>query len=155
IIFPSSTAVHGTQPASGEVLDENSPVQPFGVYGVTKLLCERFGDEINAEIGRTAVVSLRLPSVYGPGAEIARRRVNVFPVQAARGAVGHVDYVPHTRVCLAHVADTASFIADVMAAESPRHALYEVGGLDVSFEDIANASKTLLPEAQFAFGTDT
>src|SRR5262245_47872367 len=42
IVFPSSTAVHGTQPASGEMLDEDSPVQPFGVYGATKLLCERF-----------------------------------------------------------------------------------------------------------------
>ena len=41
----AAIAVLGVQPANGEILDEESAVRPFGVYGVTKLLCERFGDE--------------------------------------------------------------------------------------------------------------
>src|SRR5262249_50245050 len=76
-------------------------------------------------------------------------------VQAARGTVGRVDYVSQTRVCVAHVADTASLIADVMEAGTPHHGLYEVGGLDVSYEDIAGTTRTVVPDARFTFGTET
>jgi len=155
ILFPSSTAVHGMQPADGAMLDENSRSKPFMVYGATKLLCEYFASEINAHLGDNRIVCVRLPAVYGPGADIASRGVNIIPVQAARNRPAQVAYVPEARVCVAHVADAARFLADLFEAEAPRHTVYDLGGADVSFADIADETRRLCPDAEIAFGTDT
>src|SRR5258708_37419286 len=66
VVFPSSIAAHGPQPDDGTALSETTRLQPFGLYGAYKVVCERVGDEINAAIGRNAVTSVRLPAVYGP-----------------------------------------------------------------------------------------
>lgn len=155
IVFPSSTAVHGAQPADGAPLNEDSPARPFMVYGATKLLCEYFAGEVNRQAGSNRVVCVRLPAVYGPGADIASRGVNILPVQAARGLPGKVGYVPDARICVAHVADTARLLCDIFAADAPRHTVYDLGGPDVSFQDIADATRRVCPSAEMAFGTDT
>ena len=155
VVFPSSTAVHGIQDAGSAPVHELSRVRPFGVYGATKLACEYLAAEVNEDLGRNAVTSVRLPSIYGPGADIASRKVNVLAVQAARGNVGQVDYVPDARVCIAHVADTAHFLADLMEAAEVRHDVYELGGLSVTFGAIAQAVSQAVPDARHQFGTDT
>ncbi|WP_157220734.1 NAD-dependent epimerase/dehydratase family protein [Flavisphingomonas formosensis] len=155
ILFPSSTAVHGVQPADGALLDETSRARPFMVYGATKLLCEYFAGEVNGRLGANRIVCVRLPAVYGPGADIASRGVNIIPVQAARKDRAQVAYVPDARICVAHVGDTARFLADLFEAEAPRHTVYDLGGPDVSFADIANAVLQLCPDADIAFGSDT
>jgi nucleoside-diphosphate-sugar epimerase len=154
IIFPSSTAVHGIQrPGMGNV-DEESYVNPFGVYGATKLLGEYWAAEVNAELGTNIVTAVRLPSIYGPGADIASRRVNVFAVQAARGRPGQVNYLPHARVCIAHVGDTAGFLADLIEAPKVAHSVYEIGGLSVTFGEIAEIVTRRIPSAEFVFGDE-
>lgn len=155
IVFPSSTAVHGMQPENGSVLDETSANRPFMVYGATKLLCEYFADEVNRKVGSNRIVCVRLPAVYGPGADIASRGVNIIPVQVARGNPGQVAYTPDTRICVAHVVDTACFLADLFEADAPRHTVYNLGGPDVSFADIAEATRQICPDAEVIFGTDT
>lgn len=155
IVFPSSTAVHGKQPAEAGLLDEGSAVSPFMVYGATKLLCEYFARDINAQIGENRIVCVRLPAVYGPGADIASRGVNIIPVQAARGNEARVAYPPEARVCVAHVADTAHFLADLFEADAPRETVYELGGPDVSFRDIADATLQAYPSADIVFGSET
>ncbi|MDF7774850.1 NAD(P)-dependent oxidoreductase [Sphingomonas sp. AOB5] len=155
IVFPSSTAVHGIQPADGVTLDETSRVQPFMIYGATKLLCEYFARQVNADLGEKRIVSVRLSAIYGPGADIASRGVNIFAVQGARGNPAQIDYAPGARVCVAHVADTARFLADLIEAERCEHDLYELGGLDVSFGDIADAVRAAVPGAELGFGNET
>ena len=155
IIFPSSTAVHGVQPPGVQAVDENSYVKPNGVYGATKLLCERMAEVVNAELGRNVIACVRLPSVYGPGADIASRRANVFAVQAARNQPGEVFYRPQTPICIAHVADTASLLAGIMEADTIRHTVYGLGGITVTFEEIAAAVRRLIPSADLRYGTDT
>ncbi len=155
IVFPSSTAVHGHQPNSGDVLNEDSPVRPFMVYGATKLLCEYFAQEVNRELKANRIVSVRLPSIYGPGADIASRGVNIFPVQAARGLLGKVACAADARVCVAHVADAARFISDLLEAPTCDYDLYELGGHDVSFGEIAASVKHIIPEAELHFGSST
>lgn len=154
VVFPSSTAVHGVQPPGEGLLDEDSAVKPFMVYGATKLLCEYFAKDVNAAIGSNRIVCVRLPAVYGPGADIASRGVNIIPVQSARGRPARVAYTAESRVCVSHVADTARFLADLFEAEAPRHSVYELGGLDVSFGDIANATREYCPSADIEFGVD-
>jgi nucleoside-diphosphate-sugar epimerase len=152
VVFPSSTAVHGMQPADGSALNEQSRVSPFMTYGATKLVCEYFARDLNAQCGYQAAVAVRLPAVYGPGAAIASRGVNIFPVRAARGQPGAVDYTAQTRICVAHVDDTARILANAMEAQDCRHHVYDMGGLDVSFGDIAGAVHRRIPTADLKFG---
>lgn len=154
IVFPSSTAVHGYQ-RGADVVDEESPVLPVGVYGAAKLMSERVAMQVNASIGSNVVTALRLPSIYGPGASIASRRVNVPAVQAARGRPATVEYGAGARVCLSHVEDTGAMLADTIEAATLRHTVYELGGLDVSFGDIAASVRALVPAAQIGFGDGT
>jgi len=153
VVLPSSTAVHGAQPADGSALNEESRVSPFLTYGATKLLCEYFAHERNTQCGYNAIVAVRLPAIYGPGAAVASRGVNIFPVQAARSLPGKVDYTAQTRICMAHVEDAARILANVMEAPDCRHHLYDMGGLDVSFGDIADAVRRSIPAAELHFGT--
>lgn len=155
VVFPSSTAVHGVQSPHEDAVNEDSYVKPFGIYGATKLACEYLGADVNAEIGRKAVTSVRLPSIYGPGAEIASRRVNALAVAAGRGGVGRVDYRQDTKVCIAHVDDTAHFLSGLLEKESVVHDVYELGGLSVTFGEIATAVSACAPGAVHEFGNDT
>ncbi len=154
VVFPSSTAVHGTQ-ANRTPLNESSPVTPFMTYGAIKLLCEYFARDVNKAVGHNAAISMRLPSIYGPGATVASRGVNIFPVTAARGEKGKVDYTADTHVCIAHVVDTAKALATAIEIDVCPHDLYELGGLDVSFGDIAEAVKYRIPDADLHFGKQT
>jgi UDP-glucose 4-epimerase len=155
IVFPSSTAVHGCQPDDGAPVSEESRIGPNLIYGAYKHLCEWVGRDVNALLGENAIASVRLPSIYGPGAAIASRRVNVPAVAAAHGEPGRVDYVPDARVCIAHVQDTADALVRVLEAPAVKHAVYDLGGLDVSFREIATAVQALVPEAETVFGEDT
>jgi nucleoside-diphosphate-sugar epimerase len=154
VIFPSSIAVHGPQPDDGRPVSETTRLAPFGLYGGCKVACEYVAAEINAALGRNAIRCLRLPSVYGPGAETASRGVNIPAVAAARGVVGTVAYAASARVCIGHVDDVADAVVRVLEAPDPTHGLYEVGGLDVSFQDIADAVAGLVPGARTAFGRE-
>ncbi|HEY6762265.1 MAG TPA: NAD(P)-dependent oxidoreductase [Baekduia sp.] len=154
VVFPSSTAVHGRQPADGAPLSETTRVSPFGLYGTYKLLCEGVGAEVNAAVGRNVITSVRLPAIYGPGAAIASRRVNVPAVAAARGEVGRVDYRPEIRVCVAHVDDAAAMLVSAFERTELAHSVYDMGGPDVSFGEIAETVQELVPEARTEFGDD-
>jgi UDP-glucose 4-epimerase len=154
VLFPSSIAVHGYQQADDPPVNEESPVRPYGLYGATKLLCERVGHEINDVVGRNVVTSIRIPSVYGPGADIGSRGVNLSAVAAAHGRVARVGYTAGARLCVAHVADTAVALADVLERQDVAHSVYELGGLDVSFGEIAEAVSQVVPGAETTFGTE-
>jgi nucleoside-diphosphate-sugar epimerase len=153
VIFPSSTAVHGYQRDDVPV-DEDSPVLPNSLYGAAKLLCERVGTEVNRAIGKNVITSIRIPSVYGPGADVGSRGVNVPAVQSARGWPCRVDYRADARLCIAHVQDTAAALTTLAEGETAAHHLYELGGIDVSFGEIVDAVKASLPSADISFGKE-
>ena len=153
IIIPSSIAVHGPQLATDPEYDEKSAVRPYEVYGVLKLLCEYACTLINSRIGMKFATAIRVPSVYGPGAVIGSRSINVAAVEAARGRTAHVPYAPTARVCVGHVTDTAVGLASAMESEAT-HDVYGLGGINASYEDMANAVKATLPDADIRFGDD-
>lgn len=155
VIFPSSTAVHGSQPAGGQPLDESSRISPFGLYGAYKQMVEVFGEQVNAAIGGNVNLSVRLPAVYGPGAKIASRGVNVPAVAAAHGEVGEVEYRPEVKVCMGHVEDCAAILVSAFELSSPSHSLYDCGGLSVSFGEVAATVADIVPGAETRFGDDS
>lgn len=155
IIFPSSTAVHGHQRPGVDLVSETEHLNTDTLYGSTKLMCEHVGAAINRVIGRNVITSVRLPSVYGPGAEIGSRRVNVPAVQAARGQIGRVDYPAEAQVCIAHIADTVRLIANLCEADVVQHSVYELGGLTTTFGEIASVIEKLVPGAETVFGDES
>ncbi len=154
VVFPSSIAVHGPQPIDGSPLNETTRVQPFGLYGAGKLMTEQVAIQINDALGRRAITCVRLPSVYGPGAETASRGVNVPAVCAARGLPAAVAYTPDTRVCVGHVDDVADALRRIIESPDPEHDVYESGGLDASFGEIAAAVRSIVPSAVITYGDD-
>ena len=153
-VFPSSIAVHGVQSDDDPDFDEESPVRPYQTYGVLKLMGEYVCSRINTRAGRNFATAVRIPSVYGPGADVASRFVNVPAVQAARGAVASVPYAARARICVSHVADTAKALASVLEATEVARSVYELGGLDVSYGDIAQAVAESVPAADIRFGDE-
>jgi nucleoside-diphosphate-sugar epimerase len=153
VVFPSSTAVHGYQLSGEPAVDERSALRPHGVYGATKLLCEQVGRDLNELLGRRVVTSVRVPSVYGPGADVASRGVNIPAVAAARGVPGQVHYTRSARLCIAHVQDAAEALATMLERENVEAPVYELGGLDVSFGEIADVVDAIVPTARTQFGT--
>ncbi|MFC4941876.1 NAD-dependent epimerase/dehydratase family protein [Pseudonocardia sp. GCM10023141] len=150
VLFPSSTAVHGGQ--RGATVDEDSPLLPASTYGAVKLLCERVAIETNAAIGEPVVTALRLPSVYGPGASVASRQVNVPAVAAGRGRPAVLDVRASARVCVAHVDDVAAALVAAVEAERVPRTVYEIGGPDVTYAEIAAAVRETVPEAEIRYG---
>lgn len=69
VVHGSTIGVYG-RPTG--VLDEDSPVEPDNIYGVTKLEGERLALSAN---DRVPVVAIRIPEVYGPG---DRRLLKLF-----------------------------------------------------------------------------
>jgi nucleoside-diphosphate-sugar epimerase len=154
VIFPSSIAAHGPQSLDEAPVDENSALRPHGIYGAGKVFCESVAAQLNADLGKNAISCVRLPSVYGPGADVASREVNVPAVKAARGEVASLSSPRALRVCVGHVDDVADGLLKLIETASPAHTVYESGGLDVSLGDIADVVSRIVPDARTTFGDD-
>jgi len=106
IVHGSTIGVYGKPHG---VLDEDSPVEPDNIYGVTKLAGERLA---LAQSGRVPVVAVRIPEVYGPG---DRRLLKLFKAidKGAFFMIGSGRNLHH----LIYVDDLVEGL--LMAAESP------------------------------------
>lgn len=154
VFFPSSIACYGPQWLHGEKwLDERAPSLARNVYGISKRLNEAVAREYVARC-RMSVVSFRLPAIYGPGAKVGARGVNMAPTAAARGEATTLPYGPDQHVCMAHVGDAADLIVRALVGGSPRHLIYNVGGHVVTYDEIARIVTALIPGALIDFASD-
>jgi UDP-glucose 4-epimerase len=153
-VFPSSIHYYGAQEAHGQVwLDEKAPSLAETQYGVGKHFCELVARAYSAS-GALSAVSVRIPAVYGPGAAVGARSVNVAAVNAARGEVASLPYRAGQGVFVGHVEDVARGIVEVLFASSPRHGAYNSGGHSVTYQDIADVVAELVPGADVRFDAE-
>jgi UDP-glucose 4-epimerase len=73
VVFFSTIAVYG--PATGALLDEQSPTLPDTMYGETKRVAEDVITAARDRAGRPIGTVLRLAAVYGPGVKGNYRRL--------------------------------------------------------------------------------
>lgn len=64
-VYPSSSAVYGAAPFAGRPVTEDTDPRPAGVYGFTKLACERLLVDAAAR-GLIDVAIARVTAVFGP-----------------------------------------------------------------------------------------
>ena len=128
VINLSSAAAYGRAAMGAVPVDETTPPQPTGLYGMTKFGSEMIGGRL-AELWSLDFVSLRLSAVFGPWeratgvrdttspqcqiAEAARRRT---PALLARAGVRDWVYAP----------DVARAVQAVAGAAALEHRLYNV-----------------------------
>ena len=152
LLFPSSFATYGGQ--LPELLPEDAPQWPDGLYGVTKVAAERLGTYYQRAHGLD-FRAVRLPMVISrhapPGA------VSAYVSRAFIEAAEHGHYTfpvrPRARVSLMFVEDALSALVDLLAAPaaSLTRRTYNVQSISPSAEEIAAAIAARLPGVRLSF----
>lgn len=145
VAFASSIRVYGPQSAHGEVaLGEESPLFPVDRYGVYKRLAEVLAESYN-RYHQMEIACLRLPAVYGPGIREGAAGVAQAIVQAVENSHIDLPYRPEAKQCLAHVDDCAAAFMALLGADFLRHTVYELGGMETSYREMAEVAVSLVP----------
>lgn len=151
VVFPSSIHFFGPQWLHGEVyLNEESPGLAESIYGIGKKLNETVAYTYNLRAGMN-MVSMRLPAVYGPGARIGARGVNIAAVECALGKPAVFPYKAEQKVCVAHVDDVVEALMIGLLTENPRRSVYNIGGHITTYWELASIIKDFLPDAQISY----
>ena len=149
VVYCSSTSAYGDTPSGLERVNEDTPLSAVDVYGATKAAGDVLARAYAAQHGLDAV-ALRFSWVYGP-----RRRTDCILRQMIRDAEAGVpsrfafgDGFTRQYVHIDDVvrATLAAWDADTL----PQHAYNVTGGSRLSFDGIADAVRTLYPDADIA-----
>jgi UDP-glucose 4-epimerase len=128
ILNLSSSAAYGRSAMDLACVNENSPTQPTGLYGITKLSSEMIGERL-ADLWEMDFVSLRLSAVFGPWERATGvRDTTSAPFQiteAARLSKSALLARPGMRDWV-YAADVADAVALVLKAPSLQHRIYNV-----------------------------
>ncbi len=155
VFFPSSLATYGgTIPSP---MPEDHPQWPEGLYGVTKLACERLGAYYATRHGLD-FRCLRLPIVISRHAPAGA--ASAFASRAFVEAVQSGGYTfrvsPEPETSAVYVPDVLRGIVRLL--DAPRERLsrqgYNIHGLPISAASIARAISARQPRARFDFDTD-
>jgi nucleoside-diphosphate-sugar epimerase len=153
VVYASSIAVSGQQSHFGDrLVTEDDPVHGTSQYAMHKIFNEFQARKYIKNYGMS-IVGVRPANVTGPD----KVRGSVDHVQimtdAARGKPVHLPQKGLMRL-LVHVEDMAEIFARVLLAETPRHSLYNSGGIPVSLGELADIVRGFLPEAQITFASE-
>jgi dolichol-phosphate mannosyltransferase len=127
--------------------DEDEPLEPNGLYAVTKAAATAYARHAARTRGLHAT-TLRLYSVYGPYEEPTR----LIPAVIARGLQGgYPPFVaPETARDFVYADDVAAAYEAALTAEIPAGAVYNVGsGVQTTVREVAAVSR-----AQFGIAAD-
>jgi len=155
VVFPSSIHFFGPQWLHGEVyLNEESPSLAESVYGIGKKVNETVAYAFNTRAGMS-IVSMRVPAVYGPGARVGARGVNIAAVECALGKPAVFPYKAEQKVCAAHVDEVVEALMIALLNENPRHTVYNIGGHVTTYWELASIIKESFPDAQISYNEGT
>lgn len=155
IFFPSSLAAYGGP--LPDPLPEDHPQWPTGLYGVTKVACERLGVYYHERHG-IDFRCLRLPAVisrHAPAGAASAYASRAFVEVVQQGKfVFKVN--PSTRVAKVYVRDALEGIVALLRApaEALTRRVYNIHALAPSAQEIADAIKARLPGADLRFAPD-
>ncbi|MFH1480959.1 MAG: NAD(P)-dependent oxidoreductase, partial [Pseudomonadota bacterium] len=151
VLFPSSIHFYGPQWLhGGTMLTEESPSLAESIYGIGKKMNEAVAHKYNMRAGME-IVSMRIPAVYGPGARVGARGVNIAAVECAQGRPATLPYPAEEKVCAAHVEDVVEALIHGLLAKNLSHEVYNIGGHILSYWELASIVKEFIPDAKIFF----
>jgi UDP-glucose 4-epimerase len=128
VINLSSAAAYGRAAGGVAMVDETTPPQPTGLYGMSKFCSEMIGGRL-AELWSMDFVSLRLSAVFGPWERATGVRDTTSPqcqiTEAARRATPALLARPGVRDWV-YAPDVARAVQAVAHADGLRHRVYNV-----------------------------
>jgi threonine 3-dehydrogenase len=155
VFLPSSLAAYGSP--LPDPLPEDYPQWPTGLYGVTKVACERLGVYYHQRHGLD-FRCIRLPVVLSrfanPGA--ASSYGSQAFVEAVQSGRFTFKVRPSTRVSAVYVKDCLSAIIDLVQTQDARlsRRVYNIFALAPTAQDIADAIRARLLGADLRFEPD-
>jgi nucleoside-diphosphate-sugar epimerase len=153
VVYASSIAVSGQQSHFGDRLaTEDDPPHGTSQYAVHKIFNE-FQARQYIKNYAMSITGVRPANVTGPDKVRGSTDHVQLMTDAARGKPVHLPRKGFMRL-LIHVEDIAEVFARVLLADSPRHALYNSGGVPVSLGELADIVRQFLPDAKFTFEQD-
>lgn len=152
VIWSSSTTVYGPSHIyEHQPVDEDAPLRPRLVYGLTKAMAEQIAMFYRDRHG-LEVCSVRPPLVFGPGLWYQGAATALMAVlRAARSGARHVLEGHGAPFDLMYVADVASAFVALAEADRPLASRYNVNGFTTRFEDIARAAERAVPGYEVTF----
>jgi UDP-glucose 4-epimerase len=128
VINLSSAAAYGRAAMGVARVDEDTPPQPTGLYGITKFTSEMIGGRL-ADLWSMDVVNLRLSGVFGPWERATGVRDTTSPqfqiTEAARRGTPALLARPGVRDWV-YAPDVARAVHAVSRADALQHRLYNV-----------------------------
>ena len=134
-IFTSSMAVYGSH---GDNIDENGPLNPVSVYGITKKAGEDFFKILSKDGVRTSIY--RLFNVYGPGQDFTNMKQGMLSIYITQAIISGEIRVTGS---LDRYRDFV-FIDDVLNAflvdsDEPGIEVFNVGnGIPITVQELCN-----------------
>ena len=128
VVNLSSAAAYGQAAVGVAMVDENTPPQPTGLYGITKFTSEMIGGRL-ADLWSMDFVSLRLSGVFGPWERATGVRDTTSPqfqiTEAARRGMPALLARPGLRDWV-YAPDVAQAVHRVARASALKHRIYNV-----------------------------
>lgn len=147
VVYCSSTSAYGR--IEGTDISEDVPLKPSTVYGASKAASEHLVRAYSQQYGVDAV-SLRLSWVYGPRrtTDCIVRQMITDALAGNRTEIGFGADFPRQFI---YVEDAARAIVDALYKPNlPRSAYNVTGGTHLTFSEIADVVKCVLPQANIA-----
>ena len=152
-VYVSSSAVYWKASSSEGPQTEATPLEPHGLYSVTKyvseLLTRRYG-----ELHGFEVASVRLGGPYGPMERVTGHRTNMSQLyqwtgQAIRGET--ITPEPQEPRDYTYVGDIVAGIRTVLDASVLPNDVYNLAsGVGISLDELLLAFEKVVPEAKFS-----
>jgi nucleoside-diphosphate-sugar epimerase len=149
VIYSSSITV--VDPKAPEPINEESPRSPLDFYGATKLFGELLGSHYHSTYG-ISFRALRFTTIYGPG-----RTSGFFTFASdlirnpALGKAAEVPFGPEMKGTWLYVKDAVRALALAGGLQNKKHDVFNVVGHVLTLGQVADAVKTIIPDAVIRF----
>ena len=156
VIFSSTLATYGID-IRESVIDDYTLQRPTLFYGCTKVFSELMGRFYKRKFGLD-FRGVRYPAIIGPGVKTPGIvQYNAWAIEEAfKGNPFKIWVTPNTRCAAMYYKDAALSI--VKCAEAPlgkiKMAVYIVGGLYFSAQELVDTIKKFIPKANLEFDPD-
>ena len=154
-IYSSSYSALGSCPIEQCPVDESLAPTPDNFYGETKRFVEALGISYANKFGFQFTAG-RMGAVVGPGNALTTSawRMDIFNMLKTGGKI-ETKFAPQVTLAISLAEDTARALVTLALAKKNQHSIYNLPNDSLSLQQIAQMVRTLRPDIEFSFGTNT